>query len=500
MPVESKHPSYSAHILDWQVCRDVYDGESAVKARDNGRRYLPATMGQIMDGADAGANTNGAKAYCAYRDRATLDGFYEDAIDLFLGMLWHRGPQKIELGPLLEPLYGDNKPVTQDGENLLELLRAIQVQLLVTGRCGLMGDMPEGISVEAPKPYIELYVTERVINWDDGDRSTTPRQLRLVVLDESGPVLGTSLEWEATKNKYRVLKLGNPTVPNSAGKYFFAKDLEAGGFDPSKLEDASVRGKALEELPFVFVNTKTTTPAIQGPPYLSLARRVLALYRMDADYRQQLHMQGQDTLLTIGATDDEVKAVGAGAWINIANPDGDGKFIGLSGKGLDETRQAIENDRALAAKKAGELLADSSKQRESGEALELRTGRKGVSLSDIADQAAEGLTKILRILARWLGASEAESQEIIIEPNREFGTPMLDPSKLESLMKSVLLNAPVTLEEVRGWVLKHGIAKDGWEDFLKKKKAELEEHPELQPMPAPSPGDEEDDDEDEAAE
>src|SRR6185295_10872376 len=117
---------------------------------------------------------------------------------------------------------------------------------------------------------------------------------------------------------------------------------------------------------------------------------VLALYRMDADYRQCLHMQGQETLVTIAADDGEVSSVGAGAHINIKNPNGKAEFIGLSGAGLGEMRQAIENEMSRCAKKAGELLADQSKQVQSGEAIALSTGRKGTKLIDIALTAAEG--------------------------------------------------------------------------------------------------------------
>ena len=43
-----RHPLYSEFLPDWQLMRDSYEGERAVKQR--GSLYLPATSGMIEDG------------------------------------------------------------------------------------------------------------------------------------------------------------------------------------------------------------------------------------------------------------------------------------------------------------------------------------------------------------------------------------------------------------------------------------------------------------------
>lgn len=499
MPVESKHPSYQQHIEDWEACRDVYHGQSAVKARDNGKRYLPPTVGMIIDGM-RGREDIGSKNYEAYKQRAKLDGFFADAIDFFLGLLWHAPPQ-FDLQPTLGAVFGNgtDKPATSDGETLSQLLRRMHVEQMVAGRLGLLGDMPAEEST-TPTPYIELYMAERITNWDDGARQLARRVLNLVVLDESGPVLKpATLEWE-NEERYRVLVLGSPGANETAGVYRFARDVKPGAFDPSQLTGvAEMRGRPLDEIPFVFCGTKSTTTCIDDPPFMALCQAVLAIYQQYADYRQSLHLQGQETLLTVGATDDEVKSVGAGAHINIANPKGQGKFIGVSGGGLVEMGKAITEERTLSAKKAGEMLADNSKQRESGDALAERGGKKGASILDIANTSAEALQRMLRILARWMGALPAEVEKITVTPNRKFGTPKLVTKDLLELCQAYLLNAPITLESIYKWSVDHGLNTMPWEDFIKAKRSETEALADMIPMPPPKPGDEEDDAEDDEA-
>lgn len=498
MAVNSKHPAYNLHLEDWEACRDVYHGQSAVRRRDGGRRYLPPTTGQRIDMAEK--PEIGKANYEAYRDRALMSGFFSDAIDMFLGLLWHR-PTTFELG-YLEPWFGDGKPATGAGENLSQLLRRMHVEAMVTGRLGLIGDLNnDGVATSPPAPYLELYDAEQCINWDDGGSRFARRSLNLVVLDESTAVRNAQLEWEC-KNYYRVLWLGEIGPNEERGEYHVSRFEGDVPFDPTAGEPPNVRLKTLDKLPFVFVGTKSITTQVDDPPLIALARGVLALYRMDADYRQHIHMCGQDTLFTRGAAADEVKSVGAGAHINIENPHGDAKFIGINSQGLSETRQAIQNDQSLCAKKAGELLSDNSKARESGDALVERTGRKGASLNDIADMCAAGLERMLRIIAEWMGATPAQVQEIRVIPNKKFGTPAFNAAEMKQLVEAYVLGAPITLQSIHEYNVAHGYTDLSWDDMVLAKRSEQEMLADLLPMPAPATGDDAEDEEgsEEAAE
>lgn len=495
MAVESRHPCFDSHIADWEACRDVYHGQSAVRSRDQGVRYLPPTTGQVIDGAYDGHDTRGWKNYCAYRNRALLGGFFSDAVDMYMGMLWHR-PTTFELGPL-ESVFGDGKPATSAGESLAQLLRRMHAEALVTARHGLFADMPEA-EASTPQPYIELYQTEQIINWDDGARQLARRMLNLVVLDESGSVRDANLSW-TWKKQYRVLWLGQLAANEAKGAYGNAVFDGGEPFDPSRVFNPVARNKPLDEIPFVFVGTKSITTQVDDPPLMALAWATLALYRMDADYRQHIHMQGQDTLVTSGAADGEVSSVGAGAHLGMQNPDAKAYFIGINGQGLGETRQAIQNDQTLCAKKAGEMLADNSKQRESGDALVERTGRKGASLVDIADTCAAGLERMLRIIAKWLGHSPAQCETIKVIPNKKFGTPKVVPGEMKQLVEAYVLGAPITLQSIHQYNVDHGYTTLTWDEMIEAKRSEMEMLAELLPMPAPTGEEDEEDGADKAA-
>lgn len=504
MKVNTKHPNFEYYLADWEACRDTYRGETAVKRRNKGHRYLPPTTGMWLDGMQ-NDQQQGWKNYRAYLTRALLAPFVQDAVDMLLGMLWHR-VGTIELGPL-EATWGKDRPATPNGQTLMQLWRRIHVQQLVTGRVGALIDLP-GQTLAKPQPYVELYNSEKIINWDEGSVELRKNALNLVVLDESTQVRDV-FEWKPV-DIYRVLFLGDLRANEPAGEYRAAvvrsDDSDGLEMSPERVEQLvggatgpNIYKRGLQEIPFVFIGSKALGAEIDDPPLLGLVRSVLALFRMDADYRQFLHMQGQDTLVTIGAEDGEVTSLGAGAHINLSNPKADAKMIGVDSKGLEEMRAAIENDRAMAAKKAGELLSDNSKARESGDALTQRVGARSASLKQIAQVAAEGLQEVLRITARWMGHGEGVVEKIIVTPNEEFAQRSIDTKSIKELVETYLLGGPITLEQIYRYQMSQGLTDVPWEDFIAAKRTEAEALSDLMPS-GPTEGDEEeDDDQDEGA-
>src|SRR5574337_1294012 len=197
-------------------------------------------------------------------------------------------------------------------------------------------------------------------NWDSGEADEGNENLNLVILDESGPVRGADFQWE-NQTKYRVLVLGKTDTNEAEGAvgvyYKQGVFTNATGGSLTYTEDSMVppllRGQPLEQIPFVFVNTKDITSEPDEPPLLGLGRLSLAVYRGEADYRQNLFMQGQDTLVVIGgqsksggAENGEAKPLrtGAGSYLEV-ELGGDAKYIGVNSQGLSEQRQALAADR-----------------------------------------------------------------------------------------------------------------------------------------------------------
>lgn len=478
MSINSKHPHYSVFLEDWTQCRDTYKGERKVKSK--GEAYLPATSGMVLDNHRV-VHSAGWYAYQAYKQRAVFPSHYRDAVETFIGLLWTK-PPTIELPKQLEDML---EKATIHGEGLESLLRRIHEQQLVTGRLGLLLDLPITPDPERPLPYIALYESEAIINWDDGSREdVTADSLNLVVLDESEEERQSDFGWQR-KEKYRVLVLGDLNKNEGDGdKGLYSAGVfgPADSVDVTLMKQPSIRGKTLEQIPFVFINSKDVVTTPDDPPMLGLSNLCMAIYRGEADYRQALFMQGQDTLVIMGTrtdvdADGKSTRIGAGATIEMKEG-GDAKFIGVDSQGLTEMREAIQNDRAEAQQKSGNLIDLRSRQKESGDALKTRLGAQTATLTQIARTAAYGLEQILKIAAVWVGANP---DDVHVEPNLEFEDTEMTGKELVDLMSAKSMGAPLSNETIHDIMAARGMTEKTFDE-------ELETLQEEQPLTSGGPG------------
>ena len=441
----NKHPQYVEHLLDWTLMRDCYKGERAIKYK--GTAYLPATSGQIIDGM--GADEDGGIAYESYKTRAVFPGYAYTAIESYLGLL-HNKPTVITLPPEMEYLHTSASVM---GEPLLQILRKIQIEQLITGRVGVLLDLKS--TAAQPLPYLALYHAERVINWDENDPVAGSNSLNMVVLDESRPIRTSDFVWR-TARKYRILTLGDiltNEVNNDGAVYQQSvvdmtsqnSDHPTTNVNYQDFITPMIRNTPLEEIPFVFINSKDTSAIPDVPPLLPLATLSLAIYRAEADYRHTLYMQGQDTLVVIaGASDpDEETRIGAGSKIDI-NIGGDAKYIGVSSSGLTEMRQSLENDRTLAQSMSGQLASNKGSQ-ESGDALQLRLASQTANLTQIAISSCHGVEKVLKLCARWMGLDE---NLVSVTPNLQFIETRISGQDFVQLMQAKSMGMPLSDESI----------------------------------------------------
>lgn len=464
MAIDSTHPEYDARIDDWLKMRHCYEGERAVKEQET--TYLPATGGMLLDGM--GSGEQGRANYDSYIARACFPSYTEDAVRDLVGAM-HAKPAMIELPKAMEPML---ESATIKGESLQLLLRRINEAQLMTGRIGLLLDLPtEG---NAPLPYIALYDAEKIINWDDGSiGAPTLQTLNLVVLDESEAIRNDDLEWEEVE-RYRLLTLGDVTANESDGIYrqaLYVVDYETvSGKEQrnipkvvdGKLIEPQISGNRLEEIPFIFINATDLLPCPMKPPLLALADLCLSIYRNSADHEQGLYMQSQDTLVVKGGADDAVYRVGAGATINVPN-DGDAKYIGVTSDGLSEQRENIQAKHRQAKEMAGQLVDTTSRQKESGEALRVRVAAQTVTLYQVALAGAEGLQSLLRIAAQWIGANP---EEVIVTPNLEFAEPAMTATDFLQLMQAKEKGLPLADEDIHELLKKNKLTVKDFEDVM----------------------------------
>lgn len=455
MSVDTKHPLYSEFYDDWVQMTDCYDGERFVKAK--GTTYLPATSGMILDGLAQGSP--GYDSYRAYKLRAVFPEYVRDSIEGALGIL-HSQPPTIVLPKKLEPML---KNATVHGESLFTLLRKINQAQLLHGRFGLLLEAPNGQGPNAV-PFIASYTARNIINWDSGSREEGKQILQLVVLDETEQVRD-NFQW-VEKQKWRVLALSNIFQPNAlaGGTYMVATFNErSDALVESSFAIPEIGGKKLEQIPFVFINTNDLVADPDNPPLLGLANTALTVYRGEADYRQSLFMQGQDTLVTIGITDEEFKPrIGANAHLSLPIG-GDAKFIGVDSNGLSEQREALMNDEKRAAEKGARLMDFGDTSRQSGEALRIRSASKSATLTTIALAGAEGLATILRQAAEWVGANPEEVQ---VKPNLEFSDEQLDGMAMFNWSKAKSMGAPISNKSLHRMLKKQNITQMEFEEEI----------------------------------
>jgi hypothetical protein len=399
----------------------------------------------LEDGLKSGdTKSAGYLAYDAYKKRAHFPDFVNDAVEAALGVM-HRKPAVVEVPTRMEPIL---ERATPRGEPLQLLLQRITEQQLVPGRCGLLVDFPENAGLGDIVPYIAMYNAPSILNWDVGRRDGLETQiLNFLALDESEFERDQDFEWEF-REKTRVLILGETLANEASGAYSVGvyREDEGTSFTESKQLVPSLRGRTIDFIPWTFVNSKDLVAEPEEPPLLGLAELALTVYRGEADYRQNLFMQAQDTLVIIGAGEDD-DDIGTGANRVIHVPQGgDAKFVGVSSTGLPEQRQALMNDRKMAADKGAQILATGSgSERESGEALKMRISAQTATLTQVAIAGAAGLQQSLRHAAEWMGLNP---NDVTVEPNLEFADDPLTGDLLVKYMQAKNLGLPISLQTI----------------------------------------------------
>lgn len=456
MGVDSTHPQFVAALPDWQQMRDTKAGPRAVKSRRE--TYLPSTAGMAADGL--GTGQAGLARYDAYLARALFPEFVDNTITIYVGLL-NAKPPMIELPERLE---GMRQNATARGETLDQLLRRIHEEQLTTGRYGLLLEAPDGAPVGEALPFIATYTAERVTNWDDGRRDQGRQRLSLVVLNETEEERTADYAWELTQ-KYRILALSSVVegLEDEAERYVVAAIRNRTAVSTTDFQTPQIGGTTLEDIPFVFVNTNDLVADVDRPPLLAMSNLALTVYRGEADYRQALFAQAQDTLVVIGAGEEDERQLGVGASIELPIG-GDAKFIGIDSSGLSEQRMSLENDRREAAKMGAHLLdTDGSAGAESGEALKVRVAAKTPTLTGVARTGAGALETILRAAAVWVGA---DPDEVKVEPNLDFVSRPVVPRELVELMTAKGLGAPISTQDVHDWLRRREFTRRTFEETM----------------------------------
>ncbi len=425
-PYEAKHPDYQQHYNDWIEMRDAVTGASIVK--EKAEHYLPMPSGFTM------MVDKGADAYSAYLLRAQFPELTEPTIRGMLGVIT-RVPPKFEMPTGMDYI---REAATADGLTLEALHRYVVREVLTTGRLGVLAEAPA--VGQAGEPYLTTYVAESIINWSSmGD---------LFVLDEAGNV--QQGYWWIKRKQWRILER-NVATNGLYQQTVFGDAFSASG-EPNVPQ--AVGAKPLTEVPFVVIGPLNLTPDIDEIPLLEVARAAFAEYRLDADYRHQLYMSGQETFVIIGDIEADKIPTVIGAGVTVLLPENSAAmYVGPSGVGITTTRQAIQDERQKAVTAGAKLFDNQSNLAESGEALKLRWAAQTATLLSVAMTVSAGLEKALRYIAMFKGL---DPKEVIVTPNTSFVDSDMTPSDALSL-SGLWMNGTLSKRTVYERLMKGGL-------------------------------------------
>jgi hypothetical protein len=402
--VSEKHPDLAIILEDWQECRDAVAGATTVKAKAT--QYLPMPSGFKGSPEPEGM-------YSAYKMRAQFPDLFSPCIQGMLGII-HQSEAHIEGLEEGKPLANMWEKASPDELTLEALHRKITEEILTTGRVALLADLPpEGGEL----PWVAMYRAESLINWSESRN--------FFVLEEDYRVR-TGFSWEG-KKRYRILELMDSVyqvqVVDEDGRALnpeddlTEQDVEEGV--ATAIVVPQVRGgDTLEKIPLVIAGSRDMALEPDQIPLIGVVRAAYAIYRLDADYRHQLFMSGQETLFYIGLDKADVPSyVGAGVGVSIPEG-GDAKYVGPSGSGIAAHKTAIDDERANASEAGSRMFAvGDKKSAESGEALRIRARAGSATLVSVAQTSAAALEQVLRYCAELVGQ---DPEEIIVKPNLDF--------------------------------------------------------------------------------
>lgn len=396
MPVKQLHPTVTKERRqEWKLMRDCMEGEAVIKSR--GETYLPKPSG-FASQADGGI-----AAYNSYLGRAQFPELLAPSVAAMIGII-HGQEIAIEIPDQMSYLWEN-----ADGMGLpLEALhRRITRELLVIGGYAVLVDMPEG----GGDPWLAGYSRDSLINWDQD----------WYVLDETAMVRKGFI-WEQVE-KYRLLTIDDLAYV----AWVYEGDHESG-------EEVTVRGRggrALERIPFAIANAMDLSPKVEAPPLIGVANAARSIYQLSADYRHQLYMSGQETLVAINGEAPE--AVGAGVVHEMHGAEGaapDLKYVSPTCSGIEAHLVAMKDNREAAVMAGARLFEQTAAGAESGEAKRLRYASETATLTSVAQSSCMLLEKSLRNAAMIMGLPE---DDIVVTPPTDLMDHTMSPQDFAAL-------------------------------------------------------------------
>ncbi|MCB2186272.1 MAG: DUF4055 domain-containing protein [Deltaproteobacteria bacterium] len=417
MPIDTTHPEYDARVNLWSKCRDVVEGEEAVKAA--GETYLPKL-----------SRSQDQRKYDSYKYRAVFFDATSRTVEGLTGAPVRKEPV-IKLPEALADLVGKD-----------DLKKAVR-ELLITGRLGLLVDMDDA---GTGLPYLTAYKAEQITTWR-ADQWGDPSLVVLREEREDNPDDPFDMSKEVIFRELALASaMGEGAEP--AGKIYQVRVWVKNKADQKWMVESTLvplrQGKPLERIPFICFGPSGLGFEAAKPPILGLVNANLGHYRQEADYRHAMHHTALPTPCVKGIPKPmpgldgkpaaaPVYEIGSGtAWV--LEEGGDAWYLEFTGHGLSdmkeslaalEQRMAVLGARLIEGQRTGVEAAETARIRQAGEVSALIAVTSSVSLA---------YTAAAKQAAWWAGSPEGDVEVTL---NEDFVGSRLSDTDADVLLRAV---------------------------------------------------------------
>ena len=429
--VKTQHPEYTKRERQWEVMRDVMEGDDAIKAA--GEKYLPRA---------ASAHTSWEpyelKQYEAFKARSIFTNYTAQIHDCLHGMIENR-PAKIDVPQNMKgDKFLDN--VDYQGNSADQFFSDSLDDSLVTGFGGILADLPN-VDPNMSKamaekknihPYLSFYRAESIINWKYKVDDYGVKKLSLVVLKEM--VEKGEDQFSHTKSEqYRVLSL-------EKGVYYIQIYSSAKGDDgiekmsPGQKKPFLVNGQTIDYIPFIML--PFTEPV--KPILYDIAKLNIHHYMVTADYQNGAHLTSRPTGYFTGHEPEKDPKtgevlpvyVGTDEFWQIPEPDAKVGVCSFSGEGIEHLENALSRDESQIIMLASHIIAAEKKTAENKDAMMIRKTGEDAKLATYAKYLSYRFTQALQIVSDWLGNKDAD---VAVQLNNDFSSLTFDANAINSI-------------------------------------------------------------------
>lgn len=384
MPINSTHPSYSTDASDFTS--DAYNGKV--------HKYVKKL--QLQSQAD----------YEAYISRSSYFNVIKRTTDALIGAM------------LRKPYLTNQENIqVSDGMSFDTMLSYALRDIFLTSRVGILVDFDESLGSPVMVPYNNNAIT----NWGDDFIVLAEDYYEVDPEDKYIKVIACQYRELTLIDGVYTVNIWRKTSNRQKEEWFIFDTVVP-----------TVRGRALDYIPFVFINDRDTTCECRSPIMYNMAELNVGHFRTMADVEQCAHFLAlPQPYMTKGFVDSEITSAYIGSpniWVLE-----EGASVGY----LEFSGQGFNSLMALANKKEEQMATLGAKfvakaGVESAEALRLRTAGESATLVSMINALEQGIQMACRFYAQWLGMDPAR---ITFEMNRDFTNVAASPQEIDTLAR-----------------------------------------------------------------